>query len=208
MRILKTRLKQLVLIRHCEAGHERVRYVGKTDMALTQRGRQQAEKLAKAIKKETCSHALSSPSRRCLETAEALIKGTAITLEQDSDLREIDFGRWEGLTFQEILARDPELVEQWALGRMDFRFPDGETLMGFWERVCRAAERLHEAPSERVLVVTHGGVIRFLLCYFLGLDTHLHLCFKIQPASVTRVHFQDGKAVLAGLNDLCHLGEL
>ncbi len=205
---MKTPLKRLVLVRHCEAGHEQMRYVGKTDVPLSQQGRWQTEKLAKSINRMACSRAFSSPLRRCIETAEVLLKGTALDLEQDPDLCEINFGRWEGLDFQEIMARDPQLVEQWALGRMDFCFPNGEMLADFWGRVCRAAERLREIPCESALVITHGGVIRFLLCHFLGLDPQSHLKFEIRPASVTRVHFQDGKALLAGLNDLCHLEEL
>lgn len=198
---METYLRRLVLVRHGEAGHEQVRYVGKTDVPLSPQGRLHSERLAKSIKKMACTHALSSPLRRCLETAEVLLKGTDLMLEQDPDLREIDFGRWEGLTFQEIVARDPQLVDQWARGSLDFCFPDGETLRGFWDRICRAAKRLREIPAKRVLVVTHGGVIRFLLCHYLGLDTQTHLRFEIRPASITQLHFKGNKAVLVGARD-------
>lgn len=200
---MESRRKQLVLVRHGVAGHEGVRYVGKTDEPLTQSGRQQAERLEKSIHRLAPSRALSSPLRRCSETAEIVLKNTDLVLECDTDLREIDFGRWEGLTFREIAARDPRLVEQWAVGGMNFCFPEGESLVDFWDRVGRVAQRLREMPCECVLAVTHAGVIRFLLCHFLGLDAQSHLGFEIRPATITRLHFQDGNAVLTGLNKHC-----
>jgi alpha-ribazole phosphatase len=177
--------------------------VGKTDTPLTHAGRQQVERLEKSFRRLAPSHVLSSPLRRCSETAEILLKNTDLALECDPDLREIDFGRWEGLTFQEIAARDPRLVEQWALGGMDFCFPEGESLVDFWDRIGRVAQRLRETPCECVLAVTHAGVIRFLLCHFLGLDTQFHLRFDIRPAAITRLDFQDGEAVLASMNEYC-----
>ncbi len=195
--------KRLVLVRHGEAGHEGVRYVGKTDAPLTQAGRQQAERIEKSIHRQAPSRVFSSPLRRSSETAEILLKNTDLVLERDPDLREIDFGRWEGLTFQEIAAHDPRLVEQWAHGEMDFCFPEGESLVDFWDRVGRVAHRLREMPCECVLTVTHGGVIRYLLCHFLGLDARSHLRFEIRPAALTRLHFQDGSAVLTALNETC-----
>jgi broad specificity phosphatase PhoE len=142
-----------------------------------------------------------------LETARLIADGTGLTIEPDADLMEIDFGRWEGLTFQEIATRDPLLVERWALGKMDFRFPEGEALEDFWKRVRLAGQRMVEEPGESVLVVAHGGVIRFLLCHFLELDPRRHLTFEIRHASVTTLRLVDGQAVLAGLSDVCHLAE-
>jgi broad specificity phosphatase PhoE len=198
-------VKQLLLIRHCESSYGLERYVGKTDPPLSQAGVAQARKLAKRLKAQAVGHLLTSPSVRALETARLATQGTKLAIEQDSDLREIDFGRWEGMTFREIAARDPDLVEQWALSRMDFCFPEGESLMAFRERISRAGQRMCQLPDEIVAAVTHGGVIRFLLCHFFGLAPRSHLMFEINPGSITRIHFQDGSAVLSGLNDCCHM---
>jgi broad specificity phosphatase PhoE len=200
-------VKQLLLIRHCEARHGSGRYIGKTDPPLSQAGVVQAGKLAKRLKLQPVGHVLTSPSTRALETARLATHGTGPAVEQDLDLREIDFGRWEGMTFPEIAARDPDLVEQWARGRMDFRFPEGEKLSVFRERIRRVGQRMCQRPDEDdvIAVFTHGGVIRFLLCHFLGLSTRLHRMFEINPGSITRIHFRDGTAVLSGLNDCCHM---
>lgn len=200
-------LKQLLLIRHCESSHAQERYIGRTDSFLTQAGVVQARKLAKRLEGLACAHVVSSPSLRALETAKLATQGTGLAIEQDADLREIDFGRWEGMSFREISVKDPELVERWVLGRMDFCFPEGDSLEAFSERVSRAGYQMRKRPEDTLVVVTHGGVIRFLLCHFLRIDPRSHLMFEVSPGSITNVHFHDGEAVLSGLNDRCHLEE-
>jgi broad specificity phosphatase PhoE len=128
------------------------------------------------------------------------VDGTPVEVLVDADLLEIDFGAWEGLSFEEIHVQFPELVSEWALNRMDFIFPDGECLDAFWKRVCRAGDRLAATPGKRIAVVTHGGVIRYLLCYFLGLAPERHRLFQIDLGSITTLVLQEGSATVKGLN--------
>ena len=208
MNVMKEKsLKRLLLIRHCESSHAQEQYIGRTDSSLTQAGVVQAHKLAKRLKGLACAHVVSSPSRRVFETSRLAMEGTGLAIELDVDLCEIDFGKWEGMSFGEISASYPQLVEQWARGRMDFCFPDGESLSAFWERINRAARRISKTREETVVVFTHGGVIRFLLCHFLRIDPRSHLMFEVSPGSITSIHLHDGEAVLSGLNDRCHLEE-
>jgi broad specificity phosphatase PhoE len=151
---------------------------------------------------------LASPFRRALNTAGPVVEKTGLSIEVNEDLREIDFGQWEGLSFQEIEKKDPDMVAEWARGEMDFRFPGGESLSTFEERVRRAGEQLATLPEERIFVVTHGGVIRFLLCHFLKLPPRSHFMFEIDRGSITRIHLHEGHAVLSGLNDCCHLEDI
>nr|VFJ60942.1 MAG: alpha-ribazole phosphatase [Candidatus Kentron sp. FW] len=123
------------------------------------------------------------------------------TIRQDADLWEIDFGRWEGMSFPEIAATDPELVDEWARGDMDFCFPKGESIEIFRERVERAAARMRNCQEDILIVVAHGGVIRFLICYFLELPPQSYLMFEVNPGSITRIRLHDGHGALAGLND-------
>ena len=156
----------------------------------------------------TQAYVVSSPSKRALETARMATQEAVLDIVQDTDLCEIDFGRWEGMSFNEITHNDPDLVDQWALGNLDFSFPEGESLATFRNRVRRVGQRLRERPEDTIIVVTHGGVIRFLLCYFLDLDHRLHLMFEISHGSITRIQLHDDKAVLLGLNDRCHLEDI
>lgn len=203
------RSKTVLLIRHCEAIHGQGReehwenrpYIGRTDPGLVPAGLAEAQRLAErlsALLRNRGEHmavvALSSPARRALETARLATAGltapggAGLSIESDPDLREIDFGRWEGLCFPEIAARDPALVAEWARGGMDFCFPEGESLRSFRERVARIGNRIRRCSARIVVVFTHGGVIRFLLCDFLGLPPSSHGQFQVETGSITGLH--------------------
>ena len=182
-----------------------MRYIGSTDTPLTPAGKEQARRLAVRLKRMPIDRMLTSPSQRALDTAGPTAQGTGLSLTMDEDLKEIDFGQWEGLSFGEIEQKDPDMVAEWARGGMDFCFPGGECLAAFWERVCRAGERLRVFPEESIFVVTHGGVIRFMLCHFLKLPARSHFMFEINRGSISRLNLDEGHAVLSGLNDCSHL---
>jgi len=121
------------------------------------------------------------------------------------NLREIDFGRWEGMSFAEIAAADPAAVDRWAALDDAFAFPEGEGIKAFRERIGAAAERIAADPAGTVVVFAHGGVIRFLICHFLGLPDRHHLLFDIRPASISEIRIDGGCGVLTRLNDWHHL---
>ena len=200
---------ELILARHGSIGvsYEGC-YVGARDVLLDNHGRDQAAALGKALAGRKVDCAFSSPQRRALETAE--IAGNMIGLEftVDPDLREVDFGEWEGKTFQEIEKSDPELVEKWACFDSDFAFPGGERIQDYFDRVKRAAGRLAGNPAETVLAVTHGGVIRSMICMLLGLELRNYITFEVANASITTIKLFDGKGVLAELNNCSHLERL
>jgi len=125
--------------------------------------------------------------------------------EIDDNLREIDFGRWEGISFAEIAAADPAAVDRWAALNGDFTFPNGEGIRAFRERIGAVAERIVAVPAGTVVLFAHGGVIRFLICHFLGLPDRHHLLFDIRPASISEIRIDGGKGVLTLLNDQHHL---
>ena len=125
--------------------------------------------------------------------------------ESDPGLREIDFGRWEGMSFAEIASDDAAAVDRWAEMDRDFTFPDGEGIANFRERIGATAERIAAVAAETVVLFTHGGVIRFLICHFLGLPDRHHLLFDIRPASISEIRIDGGKGVLVRLNDRHHL---
>nr|VFJ88817.1 MAG: alpha-ribazole phosphatase [Candidatus Kentron sp. H]VFJ90373.1 MAG: alpha-ribazole phosphatase [Candidatus Kentron sp. H]VFJ97023.1 MAG: alpha-ribazole phosphatase [Candidatus Kentron sp. H] len=203
-------MKRLLLIRHCETilgqGEEpgERRYIGRTDPPLGKAGVEAARglpaRVCPSLPRGEPTAVVSSPARRAVETARPIAREGGLPMERDPDLWEIDFGRWEGMRFPEIAARDPALVDEWARGLRGFRFPGGEGLWEFQERVARAGDRMRDRPEEWLVIVTHGGVIRFLLCHFLGLPYSSHLSFEVGMGSVTRLRLYEGGAVLTGLN--------
>ncbi len=189
--------KRLTLLRHGETGYSG-RYVGALDVPLSPEGRQQIAALGKHFNDVSSGTVIISPMLRCRQSANILFSSACH--EVDDDLREIDFGRWEGKTFQEIVATDSALVERWADWSFDFSFPEGENVGNFIHRVNKAGERLLSAARNDAVVVAHGGVIRTLLCYFLKLDPSCYLLFKVKKGTFCTLElFSDG-AVLTGLN--------
>ena len=197
-------VQRLILIRHGDLGDRyRGRYIGRTDAPLSAKGRRQAAALAGPVAQLNGALFLASPLRRTRETAEIAL-GADRAFESDVNLREIDFGRCEGMSFAEIAAADPAAVDRWAGLDGDFTFPDGEGIVNFRERIRAAAERIIAGPAQTVVLFAHGGVIRFLICHFLGLPDQHHLLFDVCPASISEIRIDGGKGVLIRLNDQHH----
>lgn len=159
----------LSLIRHGETTWNRAgRWQGHADPELTETGRAAAESLATLLAAEhgktPWQRLYASDLRRARETAERLAERLALPLELDARLRELDVGRWAGLTRAEIEARDAALLAAFERGEPDVRPGGGESRIEIRERshafLCEIAAR---CAGERILVVTHLGVIRALV---------------------------------------------
>ena len=175
--------------------------LGPTDAPLSDIGERQAAALRGAMRRRNPDRCLCSPLQRARQTAEL----AGLPAEVDPDLREVDFGQWEGMTFAEVAASDPQGAERWAAFNLDFAFPGGDRLDDFLSRVSALAGRLAADPVQRIAVVTHGGVIRAMICHLLGLDRKSYVLFDVQPASLTTIDLFGSTGVLSGLSDVCHL---
>jgi broad specificity phosphatase PhoE len=189
--------RNLILLRHGECGSAG-RYLGSTDLALSEKGIQQIQGSAAMLAKTAIDQVYCSPMLRCRRSLELLDLPTPVEIV--ADLREIDFGRWEGKTFAEIAAADPGLVDCWAKSDGDFSFPGGEKISTFRDRVNGFVETLGKSRCQTVLVVSHGGVIRHLLCRLLDLAWRHYLLFDVQPGRFATIACFSGGAVLSGLN--------
>ncbi len=193
--------KTLLLLRHgATAPNSERRFIGSTDHSLSSLGRRQLARTARWLRRYNPERCFCSPMRRCLETAGAVLAGSRLQPEILPDLREIDFGAWEGKTFEEIQAASPAGIPRWAKFDPAFCFPGGERLADFRSRVKRAAEQISSTPQASVVVVTHGGVIRLLICHFLGLHLRKYVLFEPGPGSLTVMNlFSSGKGTLTAL---------
>jgi broad specificity phosphatase PhoE len=102
-------------------------------------------------------------------------------------------------------AADPAAVERWAALDDEFAFPDGEEIRAFIKRIQAVAGRIAADSAETLIAFTHGGVIRLLICHFLGLKTRDYLLFGVGTASISEIRIEEGKGVLTRLNDRHHL---
>ena len=115
----------LILPRHGEAASGDIMLGGQLDVMLTPHGRHEAEALARRLAGVRIDRIVSSPMLRALETAQTVATGRPV--EVDERLRELDYGRWEGLTYVEIEARDPELRTRWDHDPGSTHSPGGES---------------------------------------------------------------------------------
>ena len=198
--------KTLILVRHGEAeGSRHGVLCGRSDPSLSEAGRRQAALLKGMVGRLLEARVVSSPLVRARETAEFAVAGTQALVQTDPDLQEMDFGDWEGATYDEVAQRYPDLVKGWSEFRPDFGFPGGETLAGFAARVERVARNLAGSDAGTVVAFTHGGVIRALICHFLGLPLRDYLLFDVAPGSVATLRVWGERGVLSGLGspDAC-----
>ena len=193
---------RLLLIRHAAtAASENALLLGSTDAAASHSGLKQLGRMPALLEPYRPDRWYCSPMRRAVQTADMLRGLGAIEqhVQVDERLREIDFGRWEEKSFAEIEASDPGLIAAWSRYD-DFVFPDGEAVAGFTGRVAAVLEMFRAAGEERIGIVTHGGVIRTMICLALGISARNYLLFPVQPAALTIIDLYPEGGVLTGLN--------
>ncbi len=186
-------IRQILLIRHCEVPDEyRGRYIGSTDVPLSEAGRAAARNLAPQLASFAPETIVSSPRRRAVETAELAAPGREIRF--DPRLTEIDFGAWEALTFAEIEQRaTPEELRCWSESPGEMRFPGGESFPAFRRRVDAAfAELLAGTAGEIVAVVTHGGPAMRILATLHHLPAERQHELLPPRGSITVLNFHQG----------------
>ena len=160
----------LLLVRHGETDwNADGRLQGHTDRPLSDFGRRQARQLAEELAEEKLDAIYASDLSRARETAEIVAARLGADVLPVRDLREIDVGEWEGLTWPEIEARYPEGARSWR--ERGYGWESGESYEQLGERVVAALTQIAaDHPEERVLVVGHGGTIRATRAFIEGLS--------------------------------------
>ncbi|MGB0849062.1 MAG: histidine phosphatase family protein [Thiolinea sp.] len=143
---------------------------------------------------------ITPPTRRCHDFARLLSQRLDAQFVVDVRYAELDFGEWIGLSQEEILARDPELLQQYYFQPRRFYAPGGESMSEFSMRVHAAwDDLLVNHAGQRVLILTQAAVIRTLIAKALGLLYQKALRFEIDYAHFSRLKvYPDGEVVLTG----------
>lgn len=197
--------KRVYLVRHGETeGNASGCFLGSTDLPLTSRGESQVRRLAELLPARLLGPGadtwfVASPMLRAQQTAQAIVGRFGLSVVTDPDLREMDFGAWEGLTAKEVEAQFPGALGEWESPSDDSTFPGGESLAELDRRVARVRDRILQQQAETVVVFAHGGTIRGLICALLGMGRENFWLFNVQPASVVRIDVFSGGAVLSEL---------
>jgi len=165
---------KLFLIRHGQTeSNAQGRYQGSMDTNLTQAGVKQARLAKKYLSRVKFSNIYSSPLKRAVDTAEILVKGTGLKVMIRENLKELNFGKWEGLKFEEINTIYRQDYQDWLADPFKNPPTGGEN---FGELIARASEEINKIVAENpegssIAVVTHGGVILSLIVKWLKIPS-------------------------------------
>jgi alpha-ribazole phosphatase len=155
---------RLYLVRHGETeGNRQRRYIGWENPPLTSTGEEQARSLAQALAQHPITAIHSSDLARAMATAGPIAALHHLQVRPDPDLREVNFGAWSSLTYEEIAQTCPDDLRAWIGDPEQFAPPDGESLETLRRRALRALPR-----QDGALVVSHGGTLRALLAHWTG----------------------------------------
>lgn len=206
-------LARFILIRHGETIWNRQRkYQGQSDVPLTDEGRLQARTLSERLKNEKIDVIYASDLCRTMETAEILAKYHGRKVVPAPLMRELSFGIWEGMTYDEIIQKWPQEYKKWQADPYNKKPPDGETLSELCERVSKfLMETAKKHPDSRILVVSHAGPIRAILSVLLNLKQDFFWKFKISNTSLTVIEYDglkqlsESDAFIVTVNDTYHL---
>lgn len=203
-------MTEFTVIRHGETEWNRQqRFQGQIDVPLNPTGREQAKRLATALRAERFDLLLSSDLQRARDTAAPLVQHQGTPVQARSEWREQAFGVLEGLSVEEIKARHPELWSQWLRHDADYCLPQGESVRQFHARVVEALRtlaRVHE--GRRLLIVTHGGVLDMLWRTVHGHALHGPRDCAIPNTGINRLRWRAGTLDILRWADDAHLAGL
>ncbi len=166
----------------------------------------QISRLAHSLKSEVISAVYSSDLRRARDTAAEIAKFHGLPVNVDPDLREMNQGDFEGLSFAEIRKSYSELLNEWLRRPESVRIPGGETLEEVQERAWRSIQRIIKThQNQNIVAVSHNFTIITLLCKFKGIGLKDFFNFKIKAASKNVVRISDGSFTIDLQNDTTHL---
>jgi len=194
---------KLILIRHGSTQWNlKKRYCGFTDLGLNADGKKQTRKLYKRLKGNPVDKIYSSDRRRAIETAKIIFRSSKF--EKMPDLREMHFGVFEGLTYDEIMKRHPVIYKRWLDDPYSITIPKGEGLSEVKKRVVSAFKKIIALNiNKTVAVVCHGGAISVFLNHILGSKNFWKHIPK--SASISIVEYKKGKPKIKLFNDTMHL---
>ncbi len=200
-------MSRLLLVRHGNTELDSAsRFWGQADIKLSAEGQRQAECLRDRLAAEKIDVIYTSTLSRAVATAGTIASNRKLKIVPCAELREINFGYVEGLTFEEIGQRFPELAEAMANRKAHPGFPGGESIEDLDRRVGQFLPRLEKhKPEDTVLVVAHSGVLRLLTCHLLKIGIEHWRQLRLDLASLSILDTYPQGAILSLLNDVSHL---
>ena len=200
-------MTKVILVRHGQTlWNLEMKYQGHCDVELTEKGVEQAMLVAQRLADENVSAVYASDLCRALKTAECIAEKHNLPVTSIPGLREINFGEWEGLTFEGINSQWTDTMSAVFTHPDEAQIPVGETFRAVKERATLALEKLVAAhPNQTIVVVSHGGTIRTLLCSVLNIHLNHLWNIKQDNTAINMLEYYDEQVMVSLVNDVHHL---
>lgn len=200
---------RVFLIRHGQVEwNAKNSYIGSTDLPLDHTGLNQARLLAEYLATREIAKVYSSDLQRAHQTAGVIASQLEVPLVLCRQLRELNYGAWEGVSESEVARLYPDLYSRWLVEPLSVRIPDGEHLSEFQNRVLPAFQHIaSEHREDDIVIVAHKTTNRLILACLLGMDLNRYRQIGQNNACVNTVFIrEDGSMSVEVINDTCHLG--
>ncbi len=194
---------KLILVRHAlTVDNQKSRLSGHIDSSISEEGREQIDKITNYLKDFDIDKIYTTTSSRTKDTVKKLSELKFIEIIEKESLKEISFGDFEGLTFDEIKDKYPKEFQDMIEKGYEYKYPNGESLIDSYNRVCIELDNIISNNDNRtILICSHGGTIRNIITYLISNSYKYHWNFKIDNGSVTILEVQDGFTVITAMNN-------
>ena len=203
-------MPKIILTRHGHVdGIHPERFRGRSELALTELGRAQAKATAGRIAAAWRPKAVyTSPMGRCIVTGQEIAAACGLASEALPGLDDLDYGLWQGRTYEDVRGAEPHLFEAWFARPHLIRFPQGEALQDLVARtadVLRLVIDRHASETDTVVLVGHDSVNRALLLQLLDQPLSAYWRLAQSPCALSEVDIADGRVRVLCINETRHL---
>ncbi len=173
-------------------------FYGKLDVGLNEKGEEQSYKVGELLKDIEFNKIYISDRKRTRETAEIILERNKFyekeknIIYKDERINEIDFGIFEGKSYEEIGSLYPKEQEKWEKDWKNFAPPKGESAVVFYNRVENFMKHIQKEEDGNYLIVTHGGVIRMIYSYILQNNIDFYWNFASRNGDITLIKYEYG----------------
>ncbi len=199
-------MTEIILVRHGETewNVEKI-FRGRIDIELNETGIKQAELLAEYLSDLKIDAIYSSPLKRALKTAEIIVGYHKLDVEIAPGLIDFDYGKWQGLSHQEVKDKYKELYAEWIKNPHQIKMPAGESLDEVRERARSVVDDVIAKHDGTVVLVSHRVVNKALICALLGLDNSHFWNIRQDTCGMTTFTYENGRFILTKHNDISYL---
>jgi len=195
---------EVILVRHGATDWNiQGRCQGSTDRELSEAGVRQAEAVAANLSRKKITAVYSSGLIRARRTAHLISRPHGLPVQIEHDVRELDHGALEGLTFDEIKEQYPEFLQRWRVEPAELQVPGGERLKDVQQRAWAGLNRIagRHDESGALIVVSHNFPILGIICHITGTHLNNYRDFRLEPCGHTRLHWDTSAWRITHIND-------